>query len=126
MTHHANYMEILHKILDNIAFMNQSNDVTLFQLYPLTNTPHIQPIPRLYKNLLMGLFLELKLLSTRGKQLRTRSVDKWNKLISQQSYTFNQSRINHKTTIELSVNPVNAEEVKQRNSLPRLRNLLFG
>ena len=65
----------------------------------------------------MGLFLELKLLSTRGHQLRTRSVDKWNELISQQSYTFNQSKINRKTTIELSVNPVNAEEVKQRKQL---------
>ena len=99
MTHREHCVEIQHKILDNIAYTNQSNDVTLFQLYPLTNAPHIQPIPRLYKNLLMGLFLDLKLLSTCGKQLQTRSVDKWNKLISQQSYTFNQSRINSKTTI---------------------------
>ena len=113
MTHRANCVEILHKILDNIAYTKQSNDATLFQLYPLTNAPRIQPIPRLYKNHLIGLFLELKLLSTRGHQLRTRSVDKWNELITQQSYTFNQSKINRKTTIELSVKPVNAEEVKQ-------------
>ena len=118
MTHHADSTEILHTILENIAYKEESNDVTLFVVYPLTDTPRIQqPIPRLYKNHLMGLFLELKLLITHGTQLRTRSVEKWNELISQQSYTFNQSRINRKTTIELSVNPVNAEEVKQRKQL---------
>ena len=100
MTHRANCVEILHKILDNIVYtMKESNDVTLFQLYPLTNAPRIQLIPHLYKNHLMGLFLELKLLITCGTQLQTRSVEKWNELISQQSYTFNQSRINSKTTI---------------------------
>ena len=118
MTHCACCVEILHKILDNIAYTKQSNDVTLFQLYPLTNAPRIQPIPHLYKNHLMGLFLELKLLA-HGTQLRTRSVDKWNELISQQSYTFNQSRKNRKTTIELSVNSVNAKEVKQRKQLTK-------
>ena len=118
MMHRANCVEILHKILDNIAYTKQSNDVTLFQLYPLTNAPRIQPIPHLYKNHLMGLFLELKLLA-HGTQLRTRSVDKWNELISQQSYTFNQSRKNRKTTIELSVNSVNAKEVKQRKQLTK-------
>lgn len=63
MTHHANYVGILHKILDNIAYSKVSNDVTLYALYPLIDTPCIQPIPNLYKrNHLMGLFLELNLL----------------------------------------------------------------
>ena len=117
MTHRVRCVEILHKILDNIAYIKESNDVTLFQLYPLNDTPMVQPIPRLFKNHLMGLFLELKLLTTRGTQLRTRSVDKWNAFVPEKSYTFNQSRINGKTTIELSVNPVNAEEVKQRKQM---------
>ena len=62
----------------------------------------------------MGLFLQLKLLFTRGTQLRTRSVDKWNAFVPEQSYYFNRSRMKGRTTIELSVNPVNAEQVKQR------------
>ena len=114
MTHHANCVKILHKILDDIAYTKESNDVTLFQLYQFNDTPMVQPIPRLFKNHLMGLFLELKLLFTRGTQLRTRSVDKWNAFVPEQSYSFNQSRIKGRTTIELSVNPVNAEQVKQR------------
>ena len=125
MTHHMHCVEILHKILDNIAYTKESNDVTLFQLYPLNDTPMVQPILRLFKNHLMGLFLWLKLLTTCGTQLRTRSVDKWNAFVPEKIYTFNQSRINRKTTIELSVNPVNAEEVKQRNNLPRLRNCFW-
>ena len=91
MTHDANPTEILHTILENIAYKEESNDVTLFVVYPLTDTPRIQqPIPRLYKNHLMGLFLELKLLITRGTQLRTRSVDKWNAFVPEQTYSFNQ------------------------------------
>ena len=117
MTHHANYVEILHKILDNIAYSKVSNYVTLFALYPLIDTPRIQPIPHLYNNHLMGLFLQLKLLFTRGTQLRTRSVDKWNAFVPEQSYYFNRSRMKGRTTIELSVNPVNAEQVKQRKQL---------
>ena len=35
MTHHANYVEILHRILDNIAYSKESNDVTLLVLNPL-------------------------------------------------------------------------------------------
>ena len=42
MTHRAHCVEILHKILDNIAYTKESNDVTLFQLYPLNNTPMVQ------------------------------------------------------------------------------------
>ena len=126
MTHHANPTKILHTILENIAYKAESNDVTLYSVYPLTDTPRIQPIPRLYKNHLIGLFLELKLLSTRGHQLRTRSVDKWNELISQQSYTFNQSKINRKTTIELSVKPVNTLQVeKERGNKLTVADKLF-
>ena len=54
MTHHANPTKILHTILENIAYKAESNDVTLYIVYPLTDTPRIQPIPRLYKNHLMG------------------------------------------------------------------------
>ena len=56
-----NTLKISNRILDNIVYSNESNDVTLYSLYPLTDTPMIQPIPRLvFKNQhLMGLFLEL-------------------------------------------------------------------
>ena len=108
MTHDANPTEILHTILENIAYKKESNDVTLFSLYPLIDTPMVQPIPHLYKNHLMGLFLELDLLVPYGKQGKQRSKgpDKWNALItSKQNYYFNKSKIKGRTTIELSVNP---------------------
>ena len=81
-------VEILHKILDNIAYTKESNDVTLFQLYPLNDTPMVQPIPRLFKNHLMGLFLELNLLFPRGPKLRLGGIDKWNSTRTEDRITY--------------------------------------
>ena len=117
MTHHADSTEILHAILENIAYKEESNDVTLFALYPLTDTPRIQPIPRLYKNHLMGLFLELKLLFTRGRKLQLRRIENWNQLVPDKGYSSNQSKIQGRKRIELSVKPVNGEQVKRRKQL---------
>ena len=114
MTHNANPTKILHTILENIAYKEESNDVTLFALYPLTDTPRIQPIPRLYKNHLMGLFLELKLLFPHGRKLQLRGIEKWNQLVPDKGYSLNQSKIQDRKRIELSVKSVNAEQVKQR------------
>ena len=96
MTHHANPTKILHTFLENIAHKAESNDVTLYIVYPLTDTPRIQPIPRLYKNHLMGLFLELKLLFPRGPKLHLGGIDKWNALVIDKGYSFNQSKIKGK------------------------------
>ena len=96
MTHHANPTEILHTILENIAYKEESNNVTLYIVYPLIDTPRIQPIPRLYKNHLMGLFLELNLLFPRGPKLQLRGIDKWNALVVDKGYSFNQSKIKGK------------------------------
>ena len=113
MTRHGNDVEILHRILENIAYSKESNDVTLYSLYPLINTPHIQPIPHLYKNHLMGLFLELNSLVPYGKEGKLRGSkgsEKWNALIAtKQNYSFINSKIKGTATIELSVNPVNVE-----------------
>ena len=89
MTHDANPTAILHTILENIAYEKESNDVTLFALYPLTDTPMVQPIPRLFKNHLMGLFLKLNLLFPRGPKLQLRGIDKWNALVVAKGYSFN-------------------------------------
>ena len=119
MTHHADSTEILHTILENIAYKEESNDVTLFVVYPLTDTPRIQqPIPLLYKNHLMGLFLELNLLFPHRRKLQLRGgIEKWNELVFDKGYSFNQSKIKGKKRIELSVKPVNGEQVKRRKQL---------
>ena len=114
MTHDADLTEILHTILENIAYKEESNDVTLFVLYPLTDTRHIQPTPRLYKNHLMGLFLELKLLFPHGRKLQLRGIEKWNELVFDKGYSFNQSKIKGKKRIELSVKPVNTLQVEKQ------------
>ena len=54
--------KLLHKILDVIAYKEKSDNVTLFQLYPLINNPMTQPIPKVFKSHLFGLFPELGLL----------------------------------------------------------------
>ena len=63
-----NFLNLSSFVLIVVSLDLVSNDVTstLFQLYPLNNTPIVQPIPHLFKNHLMGLFLELEL-----KLLRT-------------------------------------------------------
>ena len=116
MTHHADSTEILHTILENIAYKEESNDVTLFVVYPLTDTPRIQqPIPRLYKNHLMGLFLELNLLFPRRRKLQLRGgIEKWNELVFDKGYSVNQSKIKGKKRIELSVKPVNTLQVEKQ------------
>ena len=114
MTHDANPTAILHTILENIAYEKESNDVTLFALYPLTDTPMVQPIPRLFKNHLMGLFLELNLLFHRGPKLQLRGIDKWNALVVDKGYSFNQSKIKGKKRVELSVKPVNTLQVEKQ------------
>ena len=66
------------------------------------------------------------MLTTCGTQQRTRSVDKWNAFVPEKSYTFNQSRINRKTTIELSVKPVNTLQVeKERGNKLTVADKLF-
>ena len=114
MTHDANPTAILHTILENIAYEKESNDVTLFALYPLTDTPMVQPIPRLFKNHLMGLFLKLNLLFPRGPKLQLRGIDKWNALVIDKGYSFNQSKRKGKKRKELSVKPVNTLQVEKQ------------
>jgi hypothetical protein len=75
MSQHIDYTEILHTVLENIAYSKESNNETLYQLYPLTDTPCIQPVPRVHKNHLMGLFLELRLLFNRKDQLQNKGID---------------------------------------------------
>ena len=77
----------------------------------------VQPIPRLFKNHLMGLFLELNLLVPYGKQgkLRSKGAEQWNAVIAtKQNYSFIKSKIKGTTTIELSVNPVNTLQVEKQ------------
>ena len=116
-----NTLKFYIEMLDNILYSNKSNDVTLYSLYPLTDTPMVQPILRLFKNHLMGLFLlELNLLVPYRKQgkLQSKGSEKWNALIAtKQNYSSIKSKIKGTTTIELSVNPVNAEDVKKRKQL---------
>ena len=55
-----------------------------------------------------------------GKEgkLRSKGSEKWNALIAtKQNYSFIKSKIKGTATIELSVNPVNVEQVKQRKQL---------
>ncbi len=117
MSQHIDYTEILHTVLENIAYSKESNNETLYQLYPLTDTPRIQPVPRVHKNHLMGLFLELGLLFNRKDQLQSKGIDKWNALVYDKVYSFNQCRIRQKKVIELSVPPVTALMVKGKRNL---------
>ena len=54
--------KLLHQILDTIAYKEKSDNVTLFELYPLINNLTKQPLPKVFNSHLFGLFLELGLL----------------------------------------------------------------
>ena len=54
--------KLLHQIIDTITFREKSDNVTLFELYPIINKPSIQPIPKVFKSHLFGIFPELGLL----------------------------------------------------------------
>ena len=59
---HGKAKKLLHKIIDTIAYIEKSDNVTLFELYPLINNPLTQTIPKMFKSNLFGIFLELGLL----------------------------------------------------------------
>ena len=69
----------------------------------------------------MGLYLEPNLLVPYRKEgkLQSKGSEKWNTLIAtKQNYSFiSKSKIKGTATIELSVNPVNVEQVKQRSHI---------
>ena len=52
---------LLHQILDTIAYKDKSDNVTLFNLYPLINNPMTQLIPKVFNSHLFVIFLELGL-----------------------------------------------------------------
>ena len=120
MSHDADPVDLLHRILEIIAFKKETNEVTLFSVYPLIDTPSIQPIPHIYKNHLMGLFLELNLVYTHVGKLQSRGIDKWNSLVFNKGFSFNQTRIKGKKIIELSVMPVHTKEVHQQEGKNKL------
>ena len=81
--------KLLHQIIDTIAYIVKSDNVTLFELYPLINNPLTQPIPKVFKSHLFGLFLELGLLYQYAgtTSLRCKNVDHWGKILSSKPYT---------------------------------------
>ena len=81
--------KLLHKIIDTIAYRVKSDNVTLFELYPLINNPSAQPIPNVFKSHLFGLFLELGLLHQYAgtTSIRCENVDHWEKILSSRPYT---------------------------------------
>ena len=79
--------KLLHQILDKISYREKSDNVTLFQLYPLINNHSTQPIPKVFKSHLFGLFLEMGLLFqyAGNNSLRCKYVDHWEKFFHQDS-----------------------------------------
>ena len=73
--------KLLHQILDTIAYRVKSDNITLFELYPIINNPSTEPIPKVFKSYLFGLFLELGLLYQYAgtTSLRCKDVDHWEK-----------------------------------------------
>ena len=77
--------KLLHQILDTIAYRVKSDNVTLFELYPLIKNPSTHPIPKFFKRHLFGLFLDLGLLYQYAGTtiLRCQNVDNWEKILHQ-------------------------------------------
>ena len=69
-------VKILHQMLDNIAYKEKSDNVTLFQLYLLISNPTKQQKPKVFKSNIVGLFLELGLLAiSKAKKEKFDSVN---------------------------------------------------
>ena len=64
--------------------------------------------------------MELKLLFPRGPNLQLRGIDKWNELVFDKGYSFNQSKIKGKERVELSVKPVNTLQVDKQRGKTKL------
>ena len=71
--------KLLHQILDTIAYRVKSDNVTLFEIYPLIKNPSTQTIPKVFNSHLFGLFLELGILYQYAgtTSLRCKNVDHW-------------------------------------------------
>ena len=79
--------KLLYRILDKIAYRVKSDNVTLFELYPLINNPSTQPIPKVFKSHMFGLFLELGFLYQYSGTtiLRCKRFDHWEKYFHRDS-----------------------------------------
>ena len=114
--------KLLHQILDNIAYKEKSDDVTLFQLYPLINNPMTQTITKVFNIRLFGILIDLGILfQYAGTILRCKNVDQWGKILSSRPYTAIITRIRIQsvisTKVELSLPPENSNELKSTNVL---------
>ena len=81
---HWNSTKILHQILDTIAYEDKSDNVILFQLYPIIKNPMTQPITKVFKSHLFGLFLDMGILfQYLGTSLRCKNDDQCEKCFHQ-------------------------------------------
>ena len=102
---HKKAVDLLHKILHNIACKAEAERITYYQVYPLDTQPRTQHVPRVYKNHLAGLFYKVSLLKVYNKtQIRKKGIDKWNAYCLDTPYKFN--LYDHKN-IELEINREN-------------------
>jgi hypothetical protein len=74
---HSRAVDLLHKILHNIACKDEAEQLTYYQVYNLDTAPRTQHVPKVYKNHLAGLFYKLGLLYVYNKsQIRKRGIHK--------------------------------------------------